>query len=415
MRKELEQLVLALRDAFDISTFIETGVFKAATTKWANDNFARVTAIEIDGGYYNRAKELGLSNTRFILGDSAVELPKVIKRLKKPAIFWLDAHKCKDKAGSTGECPLLAELAAIKATGLPHLILIDDARYFVEPPKPPHEWPTMNEVKAALPAGYDLVIWQAAIVAVPGEAMPVVRRFVDPQKLEVVVLTSNAYLQCLPPFAYLFNKFWPGNQPVKVVRYENRPYNLPGNFTTYAVGNQADYTWSSGLTKYLQWHNGDLVLLMLEDYFIDSLVSVKAIQSVWDFMSQHPEIAKIDLTGDRLKVSHHPFIDTHGLDFIQSDNDAPFQTSMQAAIWRKDFLLKFLDPTESPWQFEKQGTKRVIEARQKGQFGGSILGCKKPPLSYINAVGGEGQNPSEWNIKRFPSWMLSELKGRGLM
>ena len=415
MRKELEEMALALGDDFNIKTFIETGTWKAQTTTWASQNFEKVVTIEADNGYYERAKSLGLSNTRFILGDSATELVKVVKRLKAPAIFWLDAHKCNDRPTvETSECPLLVELKAIKATGLAHLILIDDARYFIGRPEYPHDptqWPTMDEVKAALPAGYETVIWQAAIIAVPTEAMPVVKRFVDPQKMEVIVPASNAYLHCLPPFAYLFNKFWGANQPVKVVRYEIRPRNLPGNFTNFAIGIQDDYTWSSGLIKYLQHHNGELVLLMLEDYFIDGQVGAKAIQSIWDFMRTEPGIAKVDLTGDRLKVPH-----THLTElFVQSADDAPFQTSIQAAIWRKDFLLKFLDPTENPWQFERRGTKRAIKARQSGEFNGLILGCKKPPLSYINAVGGEGNNPGEWDLKKMPQWMVKELKGRGLM
>jgi hypothetical protein len=411
MRRELEELALALKDAFNISTFIETGTWKAQTTKWASENFQKVYSIEIDEGYHNRAKGLGIK-AEFILGSSADELPKVVKRLKKPAIFWLDAHACKDQHTLTDPCPLITELEAIKKSGLKHLLLIDDAKYFIERhPIDPLQWPSLDEVKAALPDGYEVLIWQAAIVAMPAEAMPIVRRFVDPQKLEVTVLTSNNYLRCLPPFAYLFNKFWSNQQPVKVVRYEIRPNNLPANFSNYAIGQQGDYSWSSGLIKYLKYHNGELVLLMLEDYFIDSRVSIKAIQSAWDFMITQPGIAKIDLTGDRLKVPHEYLSEL----FIQTAKDAPFQTSLQAAIWRKDFLLKFLNPKESPWQFEKMGTKRVIRAREAGEFNGLILGFKNPPLSYVNAIGGEGKNPGEWDRKKIGPGLWGELAGRGLV
>lgn len=405
MREELNQLVLALQSAYGINAFVETGTWKAQTTTWASQNFEKVITIEADNGWFERAKGLGLSNTRFILGDSATELAKVVKRLKVPAIFWLDAHKCNDRpAIETTECPLLAELEAIKATGLPHLILIDDARYFVD--RPSENWPTIEQVKAALPDGYEMVIWQAAIIAVPAEAMTVVKRFTDPQELEVIVLTSNAYLHCLPPFAYLFNKFWSINQPVKVVRYEHRPRNLPTNFTNFAIGSQADYTWSSGLIKYLQYHNGELILLMLEDYFLDSSVHQPNTEMAWAYMLHYPEVAKIDLTGDRLKVDYLDYSDNA---FIMSVDDAPFLTSLQAAIWRKDFLLKALDPKENPWQFEKRGTKRVAKTKPL------ILGFRQPPMSYVNAVGGEGNNPNAWDTKKIPQWMMRELQGRGLI
>jgi hypothetical protein len=412
MRQELEQLSLALRDAFNISTFIETGTWKANTTRWASEHFKSVYSIEIDKGYHERAKGLGIS-ARFVLGNSKDELPKIVKRLKKPALFWLDAHACKEQHTLTQVCPLLEELESIKASGLPHLLLIDDAKYFIERHQADSiQWPSLAKIKAALPGGYEVVIWQAAIIAVPTEAMKVVKTFVDPEQLEVTVLTSNDYLRCLPAFAYLFNKFWSG-QPAKIVRYEIRPHNLPPNFTNFAIGNQADYTWSSGLIKYLQHHNGDLILLMLEDYFLDRKVDAKAVSRGWEMMLRHPEVSKIDLTNDRLKVAHNPT--TLNVGMVTSDNGAPFQTSLQAAIWRKDFLLRFLDPKETPWQFEKNGTKRVLDARARGEFNGLILGFKQPPMSYINAVGGEGSNSDKWDRKKFPSWMWNELSGRGLV
>lgn len=411
MRNELNQLVLALKDTFNINTFIETGTWKAHTTTWAVNYFTKVVSIEADEGWHSRAIALGIK-ANFILGDSATELPKIVKRLKKPAVFWLDAHKCNNQpALETSECPILAELRAIKESGLPHLILIDDARYFIGKPEYPHDptqWPTLDEIKAVLPDDYEVTIWQAAIIAVPAEAMRVVRRFVEPEKLEVIVLTSNAYLHCLPPFAYLFNKFWSANQPVKIIRYEHRPRNLPANFTNFAVGNQDDYTWSSGLIRYLQYHNSELVLLMLEDYFLSESAFVPLITQLYALMQNHPEIAKIDLTNDRLKVPHQ---DWQG-DFpnlVQSVDDAPFLASLQAAIWRKDFLLKFLDPTENPWQFERRGTKRMAKEKPL------ILGCKTPPLTYVNAIGGEGGNPGAWDNKKIPQGMMSELRGRGLI
>ena len=412
MRQQLNDLAIALRDTYNITTFIETGLFKGDTARWASEHFSKVISIELDPGYIKRAKDEGVK-VRIIQGDSAVELPRVIKRLKAPALFWLDAHKIKNHDTPIAECPLIAELEAIRATGVKHLIMIDDARYFVERPPLPHDvtqWPTMDDIKAALPDGYSAIVWQAAILAMPQEAMPVVRRFVEPERMEVTVLTSNAYLHCLPPFAYLFNKFWSVNQAVKVVRYEVRPLNLPTNFTNYAIGKQADYTWSSGLIKYLNGYNGELVVLMLEDYFLSEQAHAVRINQLYAYMQQNPKIAKIDLTNDRLKVAHKPFPDKD-FDFIQSAPDAPFQTSLQAAIWRKDFLLRFLNPKENPWQFEKLGTKRVIEAKEDFL----ILGCKKPPVTYINAIGGEGNNPSAWDTKKIPTDMMFELKQRGLM
>jgi len=186
---------------------------------------------------------------------------------------------------------------------------------------------------------------------------------------------------------------------------------MPGNFSNMAVGIQADYTWSSGLMKYLAFHEDELILLMLEDYFIDKPVNVELIGQLWQRMKHQPDIVKIDLTDDRLKVPHTNWNSQTALSLVKSDDNAPFQSSLQAAIWRKDFLMRFLNSDEDAWQFEKTGTKRIVNARQQGKFNGLILGCKEPPLSYINAKGGEGTHPHLWDFKKFPGWMRHELKG----
>jgi len=431
--ENLKELGLALRDTYGLDTFIETGTYKGQTTTWAAENFKRVVSIELDEGWHNRAKEAlsGQKNVKLIHGDSATELAKALKRLKKPTLIWLDAHWCKAKKATVNECPLREELRAIQDSGVDHFVLIDDARLFENPPN--SDWPTFQEIIKLLPPVCYLRVWNDAIIAVPIGAKEVVEEIigehpvgrtvkaapvskpVEPQPLEPVTLTSNAYLRCLPPFAYLFNQFWGKEQAVKVVRYEVRPNNIPANFTNYAIGKQADYTWSSGLIKYLKDHEGELILLMLEDFFLDSQARQTAIKGAWGYMQANPNIAKIDLTNDRLKVPYTQHKETIFQGLIESTPDAPFQTSLQAAIWRKDFLLRFLDPNETPWQFEKKGTKRVIAAREAGTFNGLILGFKNPPMSYINAVGGEGRNSDKWDRKKFPSWMWSELSGRGLL
>jgi hypothetical protein len=240
--------------------------------------------------------------------------------------------------------------------------------------------------------------------------------------MNVYVLTSNNYLHCLPPFAFLFNKFWSDTQAVTVVGYDQRPPALPRNFQFMSLGKQEDYTWSQGIYRFCEAIQGvdTWPLIMLEDYFISQPVDVGRIESLFNLMRrEHPAIAKIDLTDDRLKVAHEKWYEggllVGGLGLIRSADDAPFQTSTQAAIWRRDFLAQFLEDSENPWQYERKGSKRVIAARKAGTFTGHILGCENPPLVYVNAKGGEGTQPDQWARKRFPDGLWNELSVRGLL
>ena len=46
----------------------------------------------------------------------------------------------------------------------------------------------------------------------------------------VYVWTSDRQMVCLPAWAYLFNKFWPYEQNVKILGYKKPSFALPKNF-----------------------------------------------------------------------------------------------------------------------------------------------------------------------------------------
>lgn len=415
-----EKLALLLRDGCNLQHFVETGTYRANTAQWAGKNFAHVVTIEGHPPYHERAVRVleYLPNVTPLLGNSGDLLAEALPA--EPALVWLDAHwmgNLEQSLVSGMECPILEEIAALNASPVPHCILIDDARLFLRgPERTAHarQWPDYEQLKALLHAGpYPrfVTVHEDVIIAVPAEAAPLVRQYTGRDAPLVAVLTSNQYVGCIPGFAYLFNKYWSDRQPVQIVRYEQRVPWKPANFDNFAIGNQSDYTWSSGVLRWLKYVNDTHVIVLLEDYFIDRPVDVARINRLWDTMRQHPEIAKIDLTDDRLKVGHSDYGD--GL--ILSDENAPFQTSVQAAIWRVDFLMRFLHPSENPWQFEKKGTNRVRAARRAGTFDGLILGCAEPPLHYVNAVGGEGNQPGQFDRKKFPPELWRELESKRLV
>jgi len=233
--------------------------------------------------------------------------------------------------------------------------------------------------------------------------------------MRVFCLTSNKYVGLLPAFAYLFNKHWSPKCPVQVVHYEQRPPALPVNFSLFDNGK--DPGFSAGLIRFLKAIPDEHVILFLEDYFL-TRVDVNRVAALIRLIESHPEMVKIDLTNDRLKAAYQPV--TYATpwgnqDMVCSVIDAPFLMSTQAAIWRKDFLLRFVKATEDPWQFEKRGSARVTKAYQSGDFDGVILGCQVPPVEYVNACGGAGNKPGEYDHKKIPQTMWDELKGRGLV
>lgn len=173
-----KELVLNLKNILSIDIFIETGTFKGGTTSWAAKYFKKVITIENSKELFESAVT-NLSkypHIECIYGNSGEKINEVLKTLDKPAIFWLDAHWCGGLTfGSDYECPLIDEINHVVNHHLEHIILIDDARYFVKPPKNTHstaQWPGLNEIIPALmrKSGYYNFICEDIIVSIPESA-----------------------------------------------------------------------------------------------------------------------------------------------------------------------------------------------------------------------------------------------------
>lgn len=231
--------------------------------------------------------------------------------------------------------------------------------------------------------------------------------------MQIIVLTSNQYVNVLAPFAHFWQQFAGDARPVVVAGYDVAPPELPPRWEFQSIGRQRDYTWSGGLLRLLEMRrqagHDEPFLLLLEDYFLTAPVDWAAIDEAAFLMQIAPGIDKIDLSGDRLKTPHTVL----GPTFVKSDTGALFQMSMQAALWHPRMLKKYLRSDENAWQAEKAGTKRVNHALEHTGDGPLILGLRTPPLIYINAVGGEGNHPGVISPKYMPEWMREECAAEG--
>ena len=117
--------------------FVETGTYLGDGVAHAlKCGFKVVVSIELDEKRYLAAKKRfkNNKNVRIIHGDSGTALPKLLKKIKEPCTFWLDAHYCGEAlnlgvAIADKWCPMNEELEAINQHKIKnHTILIDDMR-----------------------------------------------------------------------------------------------------------------------------------------------------------------------------------------------------------------------------------------------------------------------------------------------
>jgi hypothetical protein len=113
------------------STFVETGTNTGfGIVKAIEAGFTNIHSIDIEQRFVDAAQKRFNEdfypniNFSFYVGDSGIVINDVLKKLDKPATFWLDGH-------SFHQIPLLNELMAIKNHHIKeHILLIDDVRMF---------------------------------------------------------------------------------------------------------------------------------------------------------------------------------------------------------------------------------------------------------------------------------------------
>jgi hypothetical protein len=117
-------------DKFGLKTLIETGTYYGEMVSAMKSRFDVIFSIEQDPALAETARHKfsGDPQIKILQGDSKVILPEIVKALKQPALFWLDAGYY-GWAGAQGDQDRLSvELEAILGHSVKgHVILMDDA------------------------------------------------------------------------------------------------------------------------------------------------------------------------------------------------------------------------------------------------------------------------------------------------
>ena len=131
-----QQVVLEYLKEYAPDVFIETGTYKGRMVYAVMPYIRPIYSIELDRTHFeNATRRFGrYPDIQIIHGQSGEILPKLLKNINAPCLFWLDAHY---SGGSTArgdlETPIMQEIEAIiqHSYAQKHILLIDDARCFI--------------------------------------------------------------------------------------------------------------------------------------------------------------------------------------------------------------------------------------------------------------------------------------------
>jgi hypothetical protein len=132
---------------FGMRTLVETGTFLGDMIDATKGIFDRIFSIELDKTLYEHAKERfsRFDHISVVQGNSGQVLLDILADIQEPCLFWLDAHYSSGiTARADLETPVVQELRYISEHSVTnHVVLIDDARFFVGK----NDYPTLEELR----------------------------------------------------------------------------------------------------------------------------------------------------------------------------------------------------------------------------------------------------------------------------
>lgn len=194
-------------------------------------------------------------------------------------------------------------------------------------------------------------------------------------EITILVNTSDSFEDCWDPFFTLFARYWPNCSYPIVLNTESKDYSFEGlNIvcSKVALGENRRLTWSECLARALDGIKSPYILYLQEDYFLESGVREDALNLMLDFVrGGQADVIRLSEAKDA-----GPWLVKEDAIAWKVSRRAKYQISLQAALWRKDFLRAQIRLHETPWQLESYGSKRLKRQKTKiycvnrGQFSG---------------------------------------------
>ncbi len=175
-------------------------------------------------------------------------------------------------------------------------------------------------------------------------------------RFTLLVSSSDAYEDCWIPFFALLSKYWPKCDHPIVLNTNTKDFSYPGLDITCPMVSERygrNLPWGARLKKSLEFVQDDIILFMLDDYFIQSPVVVDKVEELVELMKKDnlSHIMLYPIPGPN-HMSQYPML-------VERGQMAEYRFSFQVGLWRKERLASYLRDHEDPWHAERWGTRRA--------------------------------------------------------
>ena len=174
--------------------------------------------------------------------------------------------------------------------------------------------------------------------------------------ISLVISSCDSHSDAWSTFFYLLHRMWSDLQyPIYIIA-ESKEYQDDNiRAVNPLVGeNSEKKTWSWIFKRALKRIESEYVIVLLEDYFLESEVDTEELEKCVSFMQNNTDVACITFRG---KKEAEESKELSGYRLVEKGS--LYRADCQASIWRKECLLKLLRDHEDAWRFEHFGSKRT--------------------------------------------------------
>ena len=215
--------------------------------------------------------------------------------------------------------------------------------------------------------------------------------------------------------SYLFEKYWP-NHEIHFMGFKEPDFDLPGNhkFVSIApVQEGGAKKWTRYIADYVRQISEDLILFSLDDFFPTCPIDSDMFNDIRQMMDNNEKIGRFCLSYDASNnCAHSKVFERQGYNVVSINKGALYRISAQPALWKKDYLLKFLDHDWSPWNFEVDGSymSAGFEEEVYATFDPTF---EKVPTRWVNKGSVSRHCPGKVNVLGLSIEAITDLVHQG--
>lgn len=207
----------------------------------------------------------------------------------------------------------------------------------------------------------------------------------------LLINSCDAYKDLWDPFFQLFCSNWPKCPYPIVLNTESEEYAYRNLQICVCHAESPSEPWGKRLYDCVKKIQTPYIILLLDDFFLEAPVDEEKVNHCIEWMEQDRNIATFSF----VPTLWEDIDDGRYPGFLRRPFRCNYKVNCQAAVWRKEYLLKLIRNHETPWEFEVFGSSRARRYRNwafyaadktgtnvfQYPFGGVLHGGKWTPMA----------------------------------